>query len=354
MSSASQANIDRWNTYNSLKETARLAVICATQFLVRPTEGFPTYYDAEIESAWRKWRDAEEAFWRITDASSPPTRIFPAMPAADAEKCCFQMWGLLIQVQVDGTHGSTELLRQTVEQIVANEKCQSHPATCPCHVPENPWVYKEDVDALAPINPRHNPKCGCAGWNRCASREMAAAAAAAAVRAKQDADAAMAEQQAQNMAKQVARVELETRRAEEAFLRAPPPVYSSPYTHNVDTCACGNCHKSRVDSGTSDAYMRRCREASDAAMARLSAKGGSERLQRQESYQPAAAAAGGGGGILGAAVRADVAIMRATKACGGSTDHPDFAKNLFAAMGTPHDSTCPHGLPFYACMPCSH
>jgi hypothetical protein len=32
----------------------------------------------------------------------------------------------------------------------------------------------------------------------------------------------------------------------------------------------------------------------------------------------------------------------------------DFAKNLFAAMGTPHDSKCPHGLPFYACMPCSH
>jgi hypothetical protein len=30
------------------------------------------------------------------------------------------------------------------------------------------------------------------------------------------------------------------------------------------------------------------------------------------------------------------------------------AKAIFAAMGTPFDSKCPHGLPFYACMPCSH
>lgn len=26
------------------------------------------------------------------------------------------------------------------------------------------------------------------------------------------------------------------------------------YTHQVDTCPCGNCYKSRVDSGTQDAY----------------------------------------------------------------------------------------------------
>jgi hypothetical protein len=32
----------------------------------------------------------------------------------------------------------------------------------------------------------------------------------------------------------------------------------------------------------------------------------------------------------------------------------DLAKAIFAAMGTPYDSKCPHGLPFYACMSCSH
>ena len=31
------------------------------------------------------------------------------------------------------------------------------------------------------------------------------------------------------------------------------------YTHQVDTCPCGNCYKSRVDSGTEDAYMARVR-----------------------------------------------------------------------------------------------
>jgi hypothetical protein len=29
-------------------------------------------------------------------------------------------------------------------------------------------------------------------------------------------------------------------------------------------------------------------------------------------------------------------------------------KSIFAGLGTPFDSKCPHGLPFYACMPCSH
>jgi len=32
----------------------------------------------------------------------------------------------------------------------------------------------------------------------------------------------------------------------------------------------------------------------------------------------------------------------------------DLAKAIFAAMGTPHDSKCRHGLPFYSCMSCSH
>ena len=42
---------------------------------------------------------------------------------------------------------------------------------------------------------------------------------------------------------------------------------------------------------------------------------------------------------------------------GGSrapTGENDFAKQIFAAMGTPYDSTCPHGQPFYSCMACSH
>jgi hypothetical protein len=208
-------------------------------------------------------------------------------------------------------------------------------------VPDHPWVYKEDVDALAPISPKHNPKCQCAGYQRCASKE----------------GGTLRDLQDQNLAENVARAEEATRRAEEALLAAPAPLYSSPYTHNVDTCACGNCHKSRVDSGTQDAYYKRCKEASAAALAALPAKMEAERLKRQESYQQEQQKACGGGSItrmLDAAANVDIAIAKASEACGGSTGHPDFAKQLFAAMGTPHDSTCPHGLPFYSCMPCSH
>ena len=107
------------------------------------------------------------------------------------------------------------------------------------------------------------------------------------------------------------------------------------YQHNVETCACGTCHKARVDSGTADAYLNRCKEATKAAMKE------SKGLKRQVSF-------------MEAALNADIAIAKATAASGGSAADPDFAKNLFSALGTAHDSKCPHGLPFYACMPCSH
>lgn len=55
------------------------------------------------------------------------------------------------------------------------------------------------------------------------------------------------------------------------------------------------------------------------------------------------------GAILQAAQQADNIIN-----IGASSSSDEMAKAIFAAMGTPHDSKCPHGLPFYACMPCSH
>lgn len=41
------------------------------------------------------------------------------------------------------------------------------------------------------------------------------------------------------------------------------------YTHQVDTCPCGNCYKSRVDSGTQDAYMARVRAKVDEVTKKL-------------------------------------------------------------------------------------
>jgi hypothetical protein len=58
-------------------------------------------------------------------------------------------------------------------------------------------------------------------------------------------------------------------------------------------------------------------------------------------------------GLLGAAKKADDAIAAASAMPGGSND--DFLKNLFKTVqGVNYDDKCPHELPFYACMSCSH
>jgi hypothetical protein len=58
--------------------------------------------------------------------------------------------------------------------------------------------------------------------------------------------------------------------------------------------------------------------------------------------------------LVAAAARADDAIDAAFKMPGGNTDN-GFVKNLFQTVqGVKFDDKCPHGLPFYACMSCSH
>jgi hypothetical protein len=58
--------------------------------------------------------------------------------------------------------------------------------------------------------------------------------------------------------------------------------------------------------------------------------------------------------MLNAAAKADSAIDKAKAMPGGNTDD-GFLKNLFQTVqGVKHDALCPHGLPYYACMSCSH
>ena len=385
MSAANQEYIDRFNKYKGRLDSAAAAVIRATQYLVRPTEGFPTHSHPTIGAIWREWRDEEQCFYRMTDTGSAPNRVFPMPPEGGAPPGCWHMWGLLIQVQVDGTHGKTEFLRRIVAEIVADEECATHPATCPCKIPENPWVYLDDVEALAPLKVNHSPKCQCAGFRRCTQMEAKLASIQVGFSTIKENHAAVVkhEQQVTNQmtAIQAAEAELAAKpelkvgpcrcdaqycniscsclpgriadakkEAEAKPITAPaasPHTRGSYYTHNVDTCACGTCYKSRVDSGTEQAYAKKCKEAADAVMAKLGQpiqRAEIPLLQRQNSVM----------GILQAATKADAAIAKATALSGGSTGHPDFAKALFAAMGTPHDSKCPHGMPFYACMPCSH
>jgi hypothetical protein len=50
--------------------------------------------------------------------------------------------------------------------------------------------------------------------------------------------------------------------------------------------------------------------------------------------------------------------IAAAKAMPGGDTEDGFAKNLFQTIqtiqGVKHDDKCPHGMPYYACMPCSH
>jgi hypothetical protein len=55
------------------------------------------------------------------------------------------------------------------------------------------------------------------------------------------------------------------------------------------------------------------------------------------------------GSFANSAAMADYALAKAFAMPG------DPAKNLFQTLqGVKHDSVCPHGLAFYACMSCSH
>jgi hypothetical protein len=91
-------------------------------------------------------------------------------------------------------------------------------------------------------------------------------------------------------------------------------------------------------------YMNSRRQKEEAAAATATASA---------ATATATAAVAAPTGFVADLTKASNAISAAAAKSGGLAGD-DFAKNLFAAMGTPHDSKCPHGLPFYACMPCSH
>lgn len=246
-------------------DTCANALTRACLHLIRP-EVFGGEYSAQytpkIELAWEAWRNEEIAFHRSAGTQAPE-RIFPTPPPEGKEYTpCWQMWGCMVASHGDQYYHVHNLSR-AVDKILASPACKSHPPTCPCKVPNNPWTHHECVAALKPLGVKQKS------------------------------------------------------------------IYS--YEHKVDTCACGTCHKARVDSGTQEAYEARI---------------------RARSAKPASASASAPKPFIGFVTAADVAIAKASAV--SSIDDPDFAKNLFAAMGTPHDSLCPHGLPFYSCMPCSH
>ena len=99
-------------------------------------------------------------------------------------------------------------------------------------------------------------------------------------------------------------------------------------TPHAFRCACGACHKKRVANGTDTEYLEWAHAQTTAILSRP------PRVSMTS--------------------KTISAIDDARKMPGGKTDD-GFVKNLFKTVqGVNHDNKCPHGLPFYACMSCSH
>jgi hypothetical protein len=360
--------IDRFNKYKSLADAAASACIRMFLHIVRPTEGFPYHSNFAIQQTWAEWKDADEVFCRMTGLGAAANHVFPTPPPEDAEHVpCRQMWGLLVQEQVESQDFQAPLIKNAVAAILASEACKSHPATCACKVPKNPWTWHECVAALEPLGLKHNPKCHCGGYQVCKQTNLSASdiawnafaarggssqstlgpspyfkanekgfvlipASSAERKNYDESQMSLAEKQQWD-----AMADIEAVRAKMAITSPPVSRQSAfDYKHHVDDCACGTCHKARVDSGTQDAYEKRCKEASRLVLERM-----------------AHTTVSGGSASKAALDKAAEAISVASTKAGGA-DKADFAKNLFAAMGTPHDSKCTHSLPFYSCMSCSH
>lgn len=99
---------------------------------------------------------------------------------------------------------------------------------------------------------------------------------------------------------------------------------------HVPRCACGSCTEKRIANGTQAEYLDWVHAEATAVLTRPS----------RSFLNPIS-------GVFSAAAEA-------RSMPGGNTD-TDFAKNLFQTVqGVKFDDKCPHGLPFYACMSCSH
>lgn len=161
---------------------------------------------------------------------------------------------------------------------------------------------------------------------------------------------------------------------------------SSP-AHDVLKCACGVCHLKRVESGAEDAYERHLRAATDRVLRRSDDKDEDEddsapplcykchkvrawRGECVECYmaqhsEPWMDAYGRRrfpdthnirqGYYMEEEHYARAHRLERERRAAAKVEDAAATKKLFEAVqGVKYDDKCPHGLPFYACMPCSH
>ena len=348
-SSTSENKIERYNLYKSRMDQAANQVIRKILFLVRPDEDFPEYRVDDIEQSYNLWRDEEEYFWRMTSTHVNPKRIFPAHPALYApRRSCWRMWGLLIQQQVDSIDQS-DLLDDCVDAILAAPRCQGE---CPCKVSNNPWTSYCEVAALAPLNVSHHPRCHCGDYGVCEKKHEAMAAAAEILRVEAE------------TAKEKAKAEATCSKCDDSFSGKCIECYMKVCSYNSAgrLKAPDEIHMLRQGYYMEEEwYAKSKRKLKEQAAAEAEAKPAEhstncmcgvcfwKREAKEGRYPPVVAPRPAT--VTRNLMPSQNIVSTITAAC---SNQDDMAKQIFAAMGTPYDSKCPHGLPFYACMPCSH
>ena len=109
---------------------------------------------------------------------------------------------------------------------------------------------------------------------------------------------------------------------------------------HVPRCACGACHKERVAAGTHQEYVNDVQKAANAVYESLD-------IPLPGRISPVTK-------IEENLINVGDSIAKARKMEGGDTGQ-GFVKNLFKTIqGPSYNDKCPHTLPYYACMSCSH
>jgi hypothetical protein len=109
---------------------------------------------------------------------------------------------------------------------------------------------------------------------------------------------------------------------------------------HVPRCACGTCHNERVAAGTQQEYVNDVQKAANAVYESLD-------IPLPGRISPVTE-------IEENLIKVSDSIAKARKMEGGNTGQ-GFVKNLFKTIqGSKYNDKCPHALPYYTCMSCSH
>jgi len=284
--------VELFNQFNEFVEKSRNAVSRCIQYLLKPDDGYPKNSDDKLKEFYDMWR----ANCRAMDAACEENVHLNArcemieMPADDKEHLLCRRMAAVI---IERNIFGEHIAQEYLPELVEKLKasnCHTHPKSCACHQLTG-WTYLNQ-DIMNTLLSHYLEKNAC-----CNTRNGCSSCVGGAPLSYQPA------------------------------MGGGAPV--APKAHHVD-CACGECYRGRVANGTADAHLKKLQEATNKVLSSIPSR------------------------YTSPAKHADDAISAAQKMPGGDTD-VGFAKNLFQTVqGVKFDDKCPHGLPFYACMACSH